>query len=1128
MPTTLDTLLQALRQAGLHVGVTEMLRLQQVCARQPERLPGDDAAAQRRFKALLRAIIVKSQDEQPTFERVCDAWLQRADQDMQRLSEPPPAPVSTPKRDQSTPGRWQAQRVVRALAGVALVLLVIGVYWANPPDHKPPVLPAPAPIASPPPTRDAALADTGTHPRQRSFTNHVPQLRIVAAQPLSRLWLLGLSGCGLLTAMGVWSHLRRRRFVPAPAPPPTRQGPPRVFLTPPTFKEPQFLDTRQQETLVWGITRFIADAPTPRLDLAATVHATARAGGLPTLRYQPATYQREVWLWVDDTAEDSAMTRLADEVEATLLAHGLVVERAVFRGLPERLRTATGEVLTPRDLDERRAAVLVAVLTDGRVLSRLYSADNWRVRIEALCRDLSHWPHLAFVDWSAGASGLAAVLARHALPCIAPAALASFLGGETTPRPTPDLQGDATLWAAACALAPSSVDSATALTLLQHLQSHSRLTISPWALRALHTEAPGPAGRLQWPPQLRAARLNWLRDVEATSGQSVLHTALAFWDSHLQQERQRREANEAVTAWHGTPAKQHLRMEGQLLRLWYAPEEAIPALYALWQGRLRDVIQQHVSQYAPGPPLSQPPPSERPGPPPSAALIHLPWTWEARSATEQAMLQAMGLGGDVPVTRLRRPGRFWLGLGACTGLAIGAALALWLRPVLPPTGPPIVQYEATLPAALQPYVGWWIAPQPLADGQWQVMVSTPKAVAVATVAPAATVYVTTPARTQPCVQALPGDAELWSCGTRDKPERLGPAIRRSLVFLHARPGLAAVEALALALLDSGSADAVLIAPDWVSARVHLLGRLERLGPQQQLILVQATGAEPAALPPPTQGAWVAQVQVGDWAVLTQHLRFAGEKPLAEVWPPSAGLLVQGAVRQVRLHGLGAWPDVVFVPIPAGTFLMGSPDDEVGRDKDEGPQHPVTVPAFEMARTETSNAQWRVFRPAHQKQDDLPVAHVTWEEAGAFCTRYGWRLPTEAEWEYTARAGTHTRWSFGDDERQLGEYAWYKANAQGRAHPVGSKQPNPWGLYDMHGNVWEWVQGCWDDTYDKAPGDGRAWETDPCTRRVIRRVIRGGSFDDPPVFLRSAYRIDVHPVDQFDDLGFRCVRVPPQP
>ena len=115
-----------------------------------------------------------------------------------------------------------------------------------------------------------------------------------------------------------------------------------MFLTPPALKEPQFLDARQQETLVWGIGRFIADEPTRRLDLAATVQATARAGGTPALHYETAAYQREVWLWVDDAAEDSALARLADEVEATLQAHGLAVERALFRGIPERLLTATG------------------------------------------------------------------------------------------------------------------------------------------------------------------------------------------------------------------------------------------------------------------------------------------------------------------------------------------------------------------------------------------------------------------------------------------------------------------------------------------------------------------------------------------------------------------------------------------------------------------------------------------------------------------------------------------------------------------------------------------------------------------------------------------------------------------
>ena len=129
----------------------------------------------------------------------------------------------------------------------------------------------------------------------------------------------------------------------------------------------------------------------------------------------------------------------------------------------------------------------------------------------------------------------------------------------------------------------------------------------------------------------------------------------------------------------------------------------------------------------------------------------------------------------------------------------------------------------------------------------------------------------------------------------------------------------------------------------------------------------------------------------DWSALTDNLRFAGEKPLAAVWTPSASVRLQGDVERVRLHGLGAWPDVVFVEIPAGTFMMGSPDEEVGRGKDEGPQHQVNVQAFQMARTETTNAQFRVFRPDHQGQNDLPAASITWHDARAFCERYGWRL-----------------------------------------------------------------------------------------------------------------------------------------
>ena len=134
---------------------------------------------------------------------------------------------------------------------------------------------------------------------------------------------------------------------------------------------------------------------------------------------------------------------------------------------------------------------------------------------------------------------------------------------------------------------------------------------------------------------------------------------------------------------------------------------------------------------------------------------------------------------------------------------------------------------------------------------------------------------------------------------------------------------------------------------------------------------------------------------------------------------------------------------------------------------------------------------------------------------------GYRLLTEAEWEYSCRAGTQTRYSFGDDEHDLGRHAWYADNADRKPHPVAGKDPNPWRLYDMHGNSLEWVQDCWQEDYRGAPGDGSAWESGDCQNRVLR----GGAFDGSAGGLRSAVRDWSNPMFRFDNVGFRCARGP---
>ena len=220
----------------------------------------------------------------------------------------------------------------------------------------------------------------------------------------------------------------------------------------------------------------------------------------------------------------------------------------------------------------------------------------------------------------------------------------------------------------------------------------------------------------------------------------------------------------------------------------------------------------------------------------------------------------------------------------------------------------------------------------------------------------------------------------------------------------------------------------------------------------------------------------------------------------------------------------------FVLIPAGEFEMGSPSDEEYRDSDEGPVHHGNIEtAFYMGRYEVTQKQWREVmsdNPSHFEGDDLPVETVFWDDVQDFITKLNekegtdkYRLPSEAEWEYAARVGTSTRYSFGDSESQLGDYAWYSSNSGSQTHLVGQKKANPWGLYDMHGSVWEWVQDSWHGNYDGAPADGSAWENGD----GAGRVIRGGSWGNDAGCCRSARRGHGDPRIRVCILGFRILK-----
>ena len=255
--------------------------------------------------------------------------------------------------------------------------------------------------------------------------------------------------------------------------------------------------------------------------------------------------------------------------------------------------------------------------------------------------------------------------------------------------------------------------------------------------------------------------------------------------------------------------------------------------------------------------------------------------------------------------------------------------------------------------------------------------------------------------------------------------------------------------------------------------------------------------------------------------------------------------------------LGAEVALEMVPIPAGEFLMGSPEDEPGRWDDEGPQHRVRLAPFSLARMPITQAQWRQvaswqpaagdppwerllnpepsffkgdlpegnWRPEHDRR---PVEGVSWFDAQEFCRRLSQRtgrtytLPSESQWEYACRAGTTTPYAFGATISH-----WQANVASSGTTEVGSFPANAWGLLDMHGNVWEWCADHWHPNYIGAPDDGRSW-IDPTAAEYEERLLRGGSWYGSPRYCRSADRLLIRPDDADRYVGFRVCCLPQGP
>lgn len=229
-----------------------------------------------------------------------------------------------------------------------------------------------------------------------------------------------------------------------------------------------------------------------------------------------------------------------------------------------------------------------------------------------------------------------------------------------------------------------------------------------------------------------------------------------------------------------------------------------------------------------------------------------------------------------------------------------------------------------------------------------------------------------------------------------------------------------------------------------------------------------------------------------------------------------------------VEDLGGEVELAMVWVEGRTFKMGSPEAEKGRGSDEGPLTDVTAASFWVGKTEVTQEQYEKVMGTNRsyfKGAKNPVEQVLWSDATEFCGKLSSKtgrtyvLPTEAQWEYACRAGSAGRFCFGDLDSGLGNYAWIDSNSGKKPHAVGQKTPNALGLYDMHGNVYEWCSSQY-KPYPYREGDGRNNQTD-----LALRVLRGGSWGSSPLEARSAYRTTDDPRIRDFYVGFRVVRLP---
>ncbi len=1153
----IELLLDALRHRGLVITAEDYRRLSVVFA--AEQLFSRDQA-----RMALSVLLAKNAAHRRTIHRLFDQLFPpETDADDVGLGRPLESPTaSVHKERQHAPGIEQPDNrragfsrgprkafwsrrnaVLLAVATLSLAFVTAVILFAlrghltpdrtenltRPPPLLPPVI-APDPLALP--------ADPVEY-----FYSWVPLLEVKASGALTRLGppLVLFLGAALGLAW-LWQRTRDRTRLDFRRLPLALTGADDYHWPQSPSAPPALLDGLSRREMIWGVTRFESERLLRRLDIPRTVSATARAG-LPEISFAHAIQSRQVWLWIDVTSQDPTLSRLAAEIQQVLQRSGLEVHIGRFRGIPRGISLDTGETLEPEDLESETRQAAVAILTDGAALARALEQPEERDAIRRRLRDLQEWPRLCLVDFGHREYGLQGLARRHRLACILPRDLPYWLA-DRPPEPslaeTADSAIDTWLWASCCALPERPI------TDTQALQLHHALGLErSWQFEAMRSQGLGASAGLTFSA---VQRQNLLRDLAARAHaeqgiRPSLERALDFWQRTLDatDHEMTRVARLGKKPWRNSTGDHRRRLAALLLKLWRHPRAAADGLYELYQlASLRDLqdlqdlrseIRASLSRYAA---LGFSNKEKRN----QGGHIVLPWPWDLQPAQTHARLLRMGFAGAQQVHAAADATTRTL-LGILSGAAAVGLITTGFR---------FADSDPTYLYAAQAYQSprfTRLVSAPV-ERAGRVFVSSHKRFASVAAPPYTALQVhwcwsgLAPERAAPgCRQlytkekehyhrnAQPmGESLLLRAGSLAEPVRAcalhWPDL--SVAVIAATPEDIPARRLALRLLDKGSVDLALIGLDFTEQAKSLAKRWHFVTNSQWLFFTpQNTNPEI-----PRLGRHRAHLS-GDFQKSAEALSFSGARPAATALGEAAKARtltgaprIWGGPEAAPTHPSG----IEFVHICPGTFSMGSrkQNDPNTQDDDELPAHPVILDGFEIARSETSRGQYvSLVQTNESGQMNLPITRVDWDQARAACRAIESVLPSEAQWEYAARAGAQTPWFWGTNEADTDRFAWFSDNSGFKPQPVMSKAPNPWGLYDMSGNAWEWTEDC----YAKDAYQGRGPHPTPVPVENAfgcdQRVLRGGSFGNEPGILRSADRIWLRPGYRDVGIGFRCVR-----